>query len=75
MTQSAPLSQRVKQRVKERSPVESGITLGALWFVAWTAYQLVVSQRALLFALGISALSALVFGWVNYHYERKRAAP
>jgi hypothetical protein len=75
MTQGGHLSQRVKQRVRERSPEQTGIALGVLWFVAWTAYQLLVSQRALLFALDISTLSAIVFGYVNYHYERKRAAP
>jgi hypothetical protein len=75
MTQSASLSQRVKQRIRERSPEQTGIALGALWFVAWTAYQLLVSQRALVFALGVSALSALVFGYVNYYYERKQATP
>jgi hypothetical protein len=75
MSHGGHLSQRLKQRVKERSPVQTGIALGLLWFVAWTAYQLLVSHRALLVALGISTLSAIVFGWVNYYYERKRAAP
>jgi hypothetical protein len=72
MTQQASWRRRVTQRITERTPAETGVGLGLGWFVAWTAYQLVVTQRALLFALGISALSALVFGWVNYSYERKR---
>jgi hypothetical protein len=75
MTQRAQLSQRLKQRITERSPGETGVVLGLGWFVAWTAYQLLVSHRALLVALGISTLSAIVFGYVNYRYERKRAAP
>jgi hypothetical protein len=75
MTQQARWRRRVTQRITERSPGETGVVLGLGWFVVWMAYQLVVTQRGLLFALGISALSALVFGWVNYYYERTRAAP